>query len=94
MWHEHTITIFILNDHVFILCPGGVIAHNMGMLAQHSMGIHLLQSQLPTQDTKEEKWVVYNHQILLPPQLPYSFKVNTTCPFHTVSKDAFLHFIL
>ena len=35
------VAVFVLDEHVVILSPGRVVPHNVGMLAQHSVGIHL-----------------------------------------------------
>ena len=39
-----TVAELILDDHVIVLCPGGVVADQVRMGAQHSMSTHLTQS--------------------------------------------------
>lgn len=38
---------FILDNHVIVLCPGRVVAHDMGVVPQDSVSINLTQCQLP-----------------------------------------------
>lgn len=42
-----TITVFILNDHVIILCPCRIISNNMWVVAKYGMRVYFLKCQLP-----------------------------------------------
>lgn len=42
-----TITVFILNDHVIILCPCWIITKNVWVVAKYSVHVDFLQGQLP-----------------------------------------------
>ena len=41
------VAVFVLNDHVVVLCPSTVVPHNVLVGPQHCMGIHLLQGCRP-----------------------------------------------
>lgn len=40
------IAVLVLDEHVVVLGPGGVVSHHVGVLAQHSVGIHFPQGVL------------------------------------------------
>lgn len=44
------IAVLVLDEHVVVLCPGRVITHHVGMLAQHSVSIHLPQGVLSVEE--------------------------------------------
>ena len=41
-----TIAVFILNDHVVILCPCRVVRYHMGVMPQHHVGMNFMHSQI------------------------------------------------
>lgn len=44
------VAVLVLDEHVVVLGPGGVVAHHVGMLAQHGMGVHLPQGVLSAEE--------------------------------------------
>lgn len=58
-WAQCTLTIavLVLDYHVVVLCPGRVVAHDVGVVSQHGVGIHLPQGQLPGGHTGDKlRW--------------------------------------
>ena len=53
--HILTVAVFILNDHVVIFCPCGVVTYHMGMMPKHCMSINFMQSQTPNRQTSIKK---------------------------------------
>lgn len=51
-----TIAVFILDNHVIILCPCRVVAHNMRVVSEDSVSINLTQCQLPREANTEKRW--------------------------------------
>lgn len=44
------ITVLVLDEHVVVLSPGRVVAHHVGVLAQHSVSVHLPQGVLSVEE--------------------------------------------
>lgn len=86
-----TIAVFILDNHVIVLCPGRVVAHDMGVVPQDSVSINLAQCQLP-RETHTQKAAVTGCQRLLGTRrgaLVCSLKAQNTSvpPFSCVLTD-------
>lgn len=49
------VAVFVLDEHVVVLGPRRVVAHHVGVLAQHSMRVHLPQGVLPVVGWEERE---------------------------------------
>lgn len=47
-----TVTVFVLNDHVIVLCPCRVITNDVWVVAKYSMRVHFLKGQLPEKTSR------------------------------------------
>lgn len=48
------VAVLVLDEHVVVLCPRRVVAHHVGVLAQHGVRVHLPQGVLPVGGGEQE----------------------------------------
>ena len=49
---RQTVAEFVLDEHVVVFCPSGVVADKVGVRSKHSMGINLSQCSRPAKQEK------------------------------------------
>lgn len=49
------VAVLVLDEHVVVLGPRRVVAHHVGVLAQHGMSVHLPQGILPVVGWEEKE---------------------------------------
>jgi len=52
------VAVLVLDEHVVVLGPGRVVAHHVGVLAQHGVGVHLAQGVLSAGGEGQRKGVI------------------------------------